>query len=1042
MPQREERKTVTVLFADVTGSTGLGERLDPESLRRVMSRYFADMSSVLERHGGSVEKFIGDAVMAVFGVPVLHEDDSVRAVRAAAEMRAVLASLNEDLQHDHGVTLRVRTGINTGEVVVGDLVAGQAFVTGDAVNVAARLEQSAEPGEILIGEDTFRLVRDVVEADSVDPLSVRGREEPVRAYRLLDVRETEGWPARSIRSPLVGRVAELARIWEAYDAMVRDGTCHLVTVLGAAGVGKSRFVHEFLDGLGEQVTALSGRCLPYGEGITFWPVGELVRQACGIPADAPHTEARARLADRLRGQERADRIVEGVAGVIGLAGASGTPEETFWATRRFLEVLAGERPPIVVFDDVHWGEPTFLDLVEYLADFVSGPVLIVCVARPDLLDVRPSWGAGRRRATSITLELLTEAETALLIENLLEHADLERPTRIHIAEASEGNPLFVEETLRMMVDDGVLERTPTGWVTARDPSGLTMPPTISALLAARLERLDHEERAVAERASVVGKVFYWGAVTALTPSESRARVGGHLQSLVRKELISPDPSSFVGEDAFRFRHLLIRDAAYRAIPKGARANLHERFAAWLETRVGDRVSEYEEILGHHLEQAHRYLMELGQADGRAAELGARAASRLASSGRRALARGDVPAAVNLLERAAGLVPASDPSRLGLLTDLGEALHVRGELARAEDVFTEAVEAASASGDRGTAARARLGRLFLRVYTDPEGRSEEIRAEVERAIPVFEELDDQEGLARTARLLTEIDWMACRYSAVERSLERAIEHARRAGDRTMEMLSLAMLASAVLLGPTPAEMGIRRCREIFERSGGDRRVEVSVLAAEAQLRAMLGRFEGTRERIRKAYAIIEDLGAAFYSTHASEALAFVEMLADDPAAAERELRWGYETLEQMGERGFLSTAAAEMAQAIAAQGRYDEAERFARISLEAAARDDIASQVISRSVLARVEAQRGREEEAERLAREAWAMADATDNLNLQGDALVDLAEVLRVAGRRGEAAVILDDAAARYERKGNVVSMRRARETRDRVEPVEDRPET
>jgi class 3 adenylate cyclase/tetratricopeptide (TPR) repeat protein len=1027
VPQREQRKTVTVLFADVTGSTGLGERLDPESLRRVMSRYFSEMSAIVERHGGTVEKFIGDAVMAVFGAPVLHEDDAVRAIRAAADMRVALASLNQVLQRDHGVMLRVRTGINTGEVVVGDLVAGQIFVTGDAVNVAARLEQSAEPGEILLGEDTFRLVRDVVEVDPVDPMALRGREERVRAYRLLGVREIDGWPARSLRSPMVGRVAELARMWESFDAMVRDGTCHLVTVLGAAGVGKSRFVHEFLDGLGEQVTALRGRCLPYGEGITFWPVGEVVRQACGIPSDAPPAEARARLAAGLEDEERADRIVEGVAGVMGLAGASGTPEETFWAIRRFLEVLSRERPAVVVFDDVHWGEPTFLDLVEYLSDFVSGPVLILCVARPDLLDVRPSWGAGRRRAASIALEPLTEEETAVLIANLLEHADLEERTRSHIADASEGNPLFVEETLRMMVDDGVLERTPAGWITARDPSSLTVPPTISALLSARLERLDQEERAVAQRASVVGKVFYWGAVAELTPSEARARVGGHLQSLVRKELISPDLSSFAGEDAFRFRHLLVRDAAYRAIPKEARADLHERFAAWLEAKAGDRVSEYEEILGHHLEQAHRYLLDLGATDGRAAELGSRAAGRLASSGRRALARGDVPGAVNLFERASALVPAGDPSRLGLLTDLGEALHARGELARAEGVFTEAVEGATSSGERGAAARARLGRLFLRIYTDPEGRTEEIRAEVERAIPVFEELDDQEGLARTARLLTEIDWMACRYTEVERSLERAIEHARHAGDRWSETLCLARLAATVHLGPTPAESGIRRCREILERSGGDRRVEAAVLGAEAQLRAMLGRFAGTREQIERSRLIREDFGATFYSTESSAALAFVEMLADNPAAAERELRLGYETLEEMGERGYLSTAASELAQAIYAQGRYEEAEEFASISLEAAGSDDVASQVTSRAVVGKVLARQGQIERADRMVREAVEVIERTDALNMQGDTLLDLAEILALAGRGGDARSVLDDAATRYERKGNLVSLRRTR---------------
>ena len=1024
----EQRKTVTVLFADVTGSTSLGEQLDPESLRRVMSRFFMEMSAILQRHGGTVEKFIGDAVMAVFGVPVVHEDDALRAVRAADEMQVALASLNEELLRAHGVTLQIRTGVNTGEVLVGDLVAGQALVTGDAVNVAARLEQIAEPGSILIGEETHRLVRDAVEVEPVGDMQLRNREEPVSAVRLLEVRGEPPRDGRALHSPLVGRIHELSVLLDAFERVATGGRAHLVTVLGTAGVGKSRLVEEFLSGLGERVRPLTGRCLPYGEGITFWPVGEVVREACGLTGDAAPAEVRERVAELVRGEEHADRIVQGVAQMIGAEGAAGSPEEMFWSARRLLESEARERPVVVLFDDVQWGEPTFLDFVEYLTDFASGPLLVVCPARPDLLDRRPDWGAGRSNTSRVSLDSLTGEESTLLIRNLLRGGDLEPAAQRDLTETSDGNPLFIEEMLLMLIDDGVLEQRDGGWAATGDVSVGAVPPTIQALLAARLERLDPGELALIQRASVEGKVFHWGAVAELTPDGERASVGAALQSLVRKELIVPDAPALAGEDAFRFRHMMIQDAAYRAIPKEVRSDLHERFAAWLERRVDPGMPDLDEILGRHLEQAHRYRAELGPLDDHGRDLGARGAERLAAAGRRAFGRGDIPGALRLLPRAAKLLPSGHPARPGLLAHVGQALMEHGELERADEVLADAEKAAAAVDDRAAEATARLSRLLVRLYREPEGATDAIRAEVDQVAPVFEELGDEHGLARVARLRTEIDWMGARYGAVEESLERTIAHAGRAGDRRMEMDGLGQLASAVLFGPTPAETGLRRCREILDRSDGDRRVEAAVLSVEAELRAMLGRFEGTREQIVRAREILEDLGLRFRSTAPSEAQAFVEMLAGDPAAAERELLWGYEALERMGERGFLSTTAAELAQAVWAQGRYEDAERYVAISEETGASDDLASQVPARSVRAKLLAREGKGKEAERLAREAVKLAARSDNLNMRGDALVDLAEVLAAAGRKGEAAAALGEAEDLYERKGNVVSARRARE--------------
>jgi class 3 adenylate cyclase/tetratricopeptide (TPR) repeat protein len=1030
-PIRETRKTVTVVFVDVTGSTGLGERLDPETLRRVMARYFEEMATVLSRHGGNVEKFIGDAVLAVFGVPTLHEDDALRAVRAATEMRGALRSLNEELERSYGVHLEVRTGVNTGEVVAGDQVAGQAFVAGDALNVAARLEQAALPGEILIGEATHRLVRPAVQAEAIEPLSLRGRDEAVRAYRLLKVIASDTRTARELRSPMVGREGELTLLREAFSVTDREARCHLFTVLGSAGVGKSRLVEEALAGIEGPARVLTGRCLAYGEGITFWPVGEIVREAAGISGDTEPESARAAIVDTLRGEDHAERIAESVAQLIGLAATTGTLEETFWGIRRFLEATARSRPLVVVLDDIHWAEPTFLDLVEYLGDFATGAILLVCLARRELLDLRPSWGAGRTNSMTITLAPLSEAESATLIGNLLGRPKLEDTARGQIANASEGNPFFIEEILQVLIDDGMLAREDGHWVAAADLGGIDVPPTISALLAARLERLGREERAVAQRASVVGKVFEWSAVAALTPDEERGDVGRHLQALVRKDLIAPEASTFTGEDAFRFRHLLIRDAAYQAIPKESRADLHERFAIWIEARVGDRVTEFEEIIGHHLEQANRYLVELGRLDERAVDLGVRASLRLGASGRRALERRDAPAAVNLLGRAASLLPATHDDRAAVLTDLAEGLLDHGDLREAGRILTEASEAARPGS--GAAVQADLSRLWLQLYTEPEGKTEAIRKAVEGMMPSLEKMGDEQSLARASYLLVELDWMAARYAAAEEGLEAVADHAARIGDRRQEMEALTRLAAALLYGPRPVEDALRRCAEVRARSAGDRRVEAGLLQAEAQLSAMAGRFEGVRDTIGRAVTILEDLGLSLLAHSGREVLGVVEMLAGDFPAAEAALRTAYETLERMGERGWLSTIGAELARAVYAQGRYEEADRYAGLSEELGASDDIATRVPSLGVRAKVAARRGAHGDAEALAREAAALSLATDCLDLRGEAHMDLAEVLRLAGRPEEAQHHLDAAVREFEAKGNLVSTERARSLRSEV---------
>ena len=575
----EVRKTVTVLFSDVAGSTSLGERLDPESLRRLMGRYFEAMREVLEHHGGTVEKFIGDAIMAVFGIPRLHEDDALRAVRAAAGMRERLVRLNQELRGDLGVEIAARTGIHTGEVVAGDPGRGQTLVTGDAVNTAARLEQAAGAGEVLIGEPTYRLVRDAVVAEPIDPVDAKGKAEPVPAYRLDEVIVGAEAHARRMDAPMVGRDAELRTILDAFERSAVDRTCRLVTILGEAGVGKSRLVLEALGAIGDRAIVLRGRCLPYGEGITYWPVAEAVRRAAGISDEHTPREARRRIASLLEGVERSDRIADGVAELIGLGEGARTAEEGFWAVRRFFEGLARSQPLVLVFDDIHWGEETFLDLLGYVVEWTSGvPVLVICLARKELLDRRPGWAAG----DVVVLTSLGDAECESLLRGLLSTEEVPGAVTEAIAGTAEGNPLFVEELLAMLIDDGLLVRDDGHWSPTPGLADLAVPPTVQALLAARLEHLDRAERRVLECAAVVGEVFEWSAVAELVPTELRSDLGGNLMSLVRKEVIRPAPSDLSDEDAFRFRHLLIRDATYEGMAKETRAELHERFARWLE----------------------------------------------------------------------------------------------------------------------------------------------------------------------------------------------------------------------------------------------------------------------------------------------------------------------------------------------------------------------------------------------------------------------------------------------------------------------------
>jgi hypothetical protein len=832
---------------------------------------------------------------------------------------------------------------------------------------------------------------------------------------------------RTISSPLVGRRDELAELAHRFDAAVAEQSCRVVTVVGEPGVGKSRLATEFESLLGDRARVLEGRCLPYGEGITYWPVREIVRTAVEIAPGDSREAARARIAAVLPEGADQDAVCKIVAAVAGHGEIAAHSDEIFWALRRFFEALAGDRPLVLVLDDIQWAEPTFLDLVEYVAGWsTDAPIVVLGLARTDLLDLRPSWAA-QPWSETLRLERLTSAETERLVVNLAGGARVEDLAAAEIAKTTEGNPLFVEEMVRMLIEEGVADLRTIG-----------VPATIQALLAARVDLLDAAERDVLQRAAVIGQIFSWRAVAELAAALGRGETGAILQRLVRKQLVAPHGSTPAGEDAFRFTHILVRDAVYQSIPKRSRAELHEQLATIIEAGSAE-AEDLDEIVGHHLEQAHAYYAELGLAEERTEALGARAWRRLAVAGRRALRRGDAPAARNLLERAARLPAPDERARLELLLELGPALRQAGDLARAGDVLGQVRDEARALEDRPLELRAELESAYHRLYAEG-GRAAELIATANSAIPVFARAGDELGLAKSWSLLAHGHFLACRFADMESALESAIEHARRAGDESELGVLESSLALALVAGPRSVEHALARCRAILERTEGSRSLHALVRMVVAFLVALDGELEEGRRLAAEAHAVLHDLGQEFSSAALRSYSGGIELLAGDPVAAERELRAAYELLSAMGERGNLSTVTAYLAQALAEQGLGEEAIGFSELSEEVGSPDDRLSLVIARAARADVRARGGDLEEAERLARQAMGLADETDSLELQAEARLGLARVRVAASQSAAAAEAAREALARYESKGHRPGAEKARELISSLDPERPPP--
>ena len=1008
-PVAERRKLATLVFCDLSGSTAMGERVDAETVRGLMLSYFHEMRGALERHGGTVEKFVGDAVLAVFGVPEAHEDDALRACRAALEMQARLGALNEELERRYGTRIALRIGVNSGEVVAGDASSRETFVTGDAVNVAARLEQAAGPGEVLLGESTFRLVRGAVRVESVEPLHAKGKSEPVPAYRLLEVAGL-GPVARRAGTPFTGRERELALLERELETVVSTGACRLSTLAGEPGVGKSRLVAELVSRLGTGAQVVRGACLSYGEGITYWPVGQIARELAGIKDEHSPAQARALLEAHVAGEPEAEAVAAQVAQVLGFADATATAEQTAGAIAAFLAAAARGRPLLVVVDDIQWAEPALLDLLEGLPGTIAAPVLLLCLTRPELLETRPGW------AVSAQLEPFAGDDIDALLDGLLGGAPA--AARARLASVSGGNPLFLEELVAMLVDDGVLRTDEDGTsMLVGDLDALALPVGLNALLGARLDALDPAARSTLERGSVEGELFHRGAVVALSPDDARPAVRRDLETLAGKDFVRPAEASFAGEAAFRFKHILVRDTAYRGTAKKLRAELHERFADWLEGVAGARLTEHEEILGYHLEQSYRYRRELRPADEAAREVGARAAALLSRAGRRAARRGDIHAASGLLGRAAALLPPGDPARARVLVQLGEALMDAGRNEEALRVLEDVDRSPGIDEVTRVHAQVCRGEIELQLASTA-ARVDRLHALAGSAIELFATHDDDQALLRACWVSYLTSMTIGRSAAAREAIDRLDVLAARLSHPLAGRLP-GMRAMNLAWGATPVPEALEATGELLRAVRDDPAAEPFVLAGHAYLLAQASDIDAAREALARMRAIAERQGQRIVLWASwGQNTGRTELLAGDPERAEGALRPAYEAMRDAGSLAFSSTLAGQLAHALVELGRPDEAAAFARAAREAAGEADVLSQILWRSALARADAERGIADEAVELADEAVRLATSTEWPNVAADSLLDRARVALRSGRTSSGRDV-ERATVIYVAKGN-----------------------
>jgi class 3 adenylate cyclase/tetratricopeptide (TPR) repeat protein len=961
-----ERKLATVLFADLVGSTELVAAQDPEITRRRVTAFFDAVSGCIETHGGTVEKFAGDAVMAAFGIPQAHEDDAERAVRAAL---GIISNI-----HDIGVEARV--GIEAGEVVVDET--DSTFATGEAVNVAARLQQAAGPGEILIGESAHRLTDGRVQTENVGPLELRGFRRPIPAFRAVSA--LDGGPQRvAVSAPFVGRESELELLENTLARTIRDRRPHVFTIYGEPGVGKSRLLREFLAGV-EGATILAGRALPYGEGVTYWPLAEMIKSAAGITDNDPMETAREKLIECC-GDEAIAELLGLASGVMeAVEGERGQPEIA-WAAREFVDELADVQPLILVFEDIHWAEEPLLELIDHLAQWVrERSLLIVCLARPELLDVRPGWGGGRIRSTAIELEPLPREESEALADALLAQHDMPEKLTARLLEKTEGNPLFVEETVRMLLEEGV------------DGSD-RIPDTLQALIGARIDRLPAGEKIILQRGSVMGRTFFAGAIDHLSDEYDADELDDMLDDLLLRDFITrQERSTITGETAYRFKHVLIREVAYGGLSKSSRAHHHTHFAEWLREKAD---KELLEIRAYHLDQACTLYAEL---DGKPPEeLAKTAAKALQAAGKRALSRESNQSARKLLLRAFELDPTLERRYLA-----ARAAAQLGELPVVQEEMEAVVEEAAAAGARDLQTRA-LTHL-AETAASLDGELAKAADLADQALAVVED-EDHEGrffaLDRRARVSR---WIG-RLGEAEEFEQQAIEAARAAGRKDQEARAALQLAGIHIgrMEEDKAEPLIDHALELAEHSGSIV-ARASAASSKAMLLRVRGDYEGAVGWYTKALELYRESASVADIAWTSRHLGIVAWETGETDKAEKLLRESIRLLAPMRERGTLCESQRYLAQLLLEKGRVDEAEKYALAARETVSPEDTVSRATTRVALAQVRAAQGRNDEAEMLFAEAFEIVSSAEHCRILLEVLPPYAEFLRSLARPDEAA--------------------------------------
>ena len=981
----QERRVVTALFADLARSTSLGESLDPEVVRGLVGEFFDLSRREIERRGGAVEKFSGDAVMAVFGLPQAHEDDPERAVRAALAIRDGLATIAASAQERHGINVQARVGIESGEVVVGDPFGGATMATGDAMNLAARLEQQAEPGDVVIGAAAYDAVRDLVEAEPLGELELRGHDSTLRGWRVTAVATDVGRPrgVPGLQAPLTGRDEELAMLMDAARRASNEKKAVLFTILGVPGVGKSRLVRETADRLtSEGWSVVSGRCLPYGEGITYWAAAEMVRALGGVDADLGPEEAHARLDALAPDADVAQRLRMVIGAADDEQRGEGSDREIAWGFRRLVEHLGATRGPLMlVFEDIHWAEPPLLDLIEYVATWTrDAAVLVVCPSRPELMDTRPAWGAGKMEASRILLEPLTEEESRTLLGALLTVDDLPAELRQRVLDRAEGNPLFVEEVVRMLIEEGLVERSGDRWLARREAAEVRVPDSVEALIRARLDILPVSERAVLQAASVVGRVFQRSAVTALVPAgESGPTIERHLENAILRDLITEERAP--DEPTFRFRHILIRDVAYATLPKARRAELHHAVADWLRAWAGERLDEFVEIEAYHLEQAVMLRRELqGTTDSVERD---QAITALERSGQRALNRDDARAARAFAERALALDPPPGEHRMEIETLKMDALQRLGEFRLAGEIGAR-LEGEAAAVDRkdlqGRAILAKAGNLWVGLES---ANADAALSELRRARELLVEAGDARYLVDVLEMIGYGGWWHGHMEESSESWEemRRIAHQNSWLSREAEALTLL---SRIPLYTNDLETAGRLLDEAYELAvrGPSRLARAHVEKALA-IRVEWSGSRGGGDANAEAFERLESAAAVFeeFGDRAEVNVALVHMgdIRRRQGRLEEALAYYERGLENvMDHAGYRPETGRRLAQVLVQLGQIERAAEIAEEAVSIVAPDDVFTVASSAMALGQVREAQGRLDEAEGLLRKAVEIVEATD----------------------------------------------------------------